>query len=837
MSAARADERADTLATKGEQALASGLWAIAAGHFDECLKIQNLDPATQAKVTLGLVEAWIREGKAAEAIELVKALPESLNQEATFWKGQAQLALGAFQDAVTTLTPLAEAPDSRFHAEAGFTIASLLLSLGNEAAALDSLARLAKSADPAVATKAKLREVEIMLDLGRTAEAREIMPDSAGIAATETPLATFLEAQLLLAEGKPEDATTTFRSLIEQPVGQTLLHYHATAVGLADALLASGKPDEAQTFLLTFIGEHPESPLLDAMFKRILAWLPEKPAANDPVLERLTEWISPPTFPSTGPLDTLAPGAVAAWPVVAETNDLQTFAIYIRAVGLLRVGTPETSHQARQLLTRLRLENPGHFLADRALFETARSDLENGKTESAFHALNSLIESANSPALRGEAAFLEALQNHHNGDNQLAIKLFDQAAALLSNEAATAARINAAVIRLKEATGGRTPEILNPQENRKLSSELQLERALSLRDPREALTAIEAFLISHPTHPRAAEARLFAAQAALTTAKPDLSYAKAQLATLDSSGANNLDPLQLQLVRLRIEDLSGDPKTTIATARDILKTYPENPETHKAAFILGRNLFETRNFNEARLVLEKLANSETHPQRAQAALLLAARSSALVPTSQSQQEALTLFDKVIAQKSELAPVAFLEKSRLMIDMNRLTEATSFIRGWFDTLPPTDPIHLPAGLLLGEAIYAQGSVNPESLQQALAVYDELLLHSEKFPSIRNRIQYLRGRTLEQIPDPENPQKTKEKQAFQAYYSVLETDTTPAEWHHFELCGFRALALLEKAGRWPAAIACARKIASFNGPRAKEAATRASQLQLKHMIWED
>jgi hypothetical protein len=68
-------------------------------------------------------------------------------------------------------------------------------------------------------------------------------------------------------------------------------------------------------------------------------------------------------------------------------------------------------------------------------------------------------------------------------------------------------------------------------------------------------------------------------------------------------------------------------------------------------------------------------------------------------------------------------------------------------------------------------------------------------------------------------------------------VLEIDTAPAEWHYFELCGFRALALLEKARRWPAAVACARKIASFKGPRAEEAEARASQLQLKHMIWED
>ena len=88
-----------------------------------------------------------------------------------------------------------------------------------------------------------------------------------------------------------------------------------------------------------------------------------------------------------------------------------------------------------------------------------------------------------------------------------------------------------------------------------------------------------------------------------------------------------------------------------------------------------------------------------------------------------------------------------------------------------------------------------------------------------------------------PTKTPPSHKREKQAFIAYYSVLETTTPPAEWHYFELCGFRALALLEKAGRWPAAIACAKKIASFKGPRAEEAATRASQLQLKHMIWED
>ena len=45
-------------------------------------------------------------------------------------------------------------------------------------------------------------------------------------------------------------------------------------------------------------------------------------------------------------------------------------------------------------------------------------------------------------------------------------------------------------------------------------------------------------------------------------------------------------------------------------------------------------------------------------------------------------------------------------------MNRLAEASAFLRKWFDSLAKSDPLHLPAGLLLGEAIYAQGSINPQ-----------------------------------------------------------------------------------------------------------------------------
>ena len=64
---------------------------------------------------------------------------------------------------------------------------------------------------------------------------------------------------------------------------------------------------------------------------------------------------------------------------------------------------------------------------------------------------------------------------------------------------------------------------------------------------------------------------------------------------------------------------------------------------------------------------------------------------------------------------------------------------------------------------------------------------------------------------------------------------ETSTPPSEWEYFERAGFRALALLEKAERWQAAISVAKKIASFGGPRAEEAAKYADELDLKYPVW--
>lgn len=835
---------------KGEAALADGLWEIAEIHFRENFTDASLPPDEKAEAGIRLAESLVRAGNPAAALELLGQSSLAKHPETPFWKAQALVGQHRFADAAALFSKLLGDPAAPHLAESCFTQASLLLALGKPEDALEALSVLLAEEKPPVSSKAALYQVEILLDLARPEQARRAMPDKETLAPADLTLAAFLDARLLLLEGKATEAEAAFQALVAQPQGQSLRLNHAAIVGLADAIHASGKVDAAARLLLTFVGEYPESPALDAIFTRLIAWMPEKPAATDPILERISGWITPSVLPATGPVATDAAGAAGAWPEVAtpgETTDRLVHSLFARAIGLHRMGTQETTAGAARLLTRLRVEYPGNPLAERALYQQARWLLDSGSVDRALCILEMLRETSSSPDLKGGAAFAEARISYQNNDMTKAVRLFEEAARSLDGDQARVARLQSSIARLRANAPAGTRLIQNQNQNPRqpdtppdseLAADLELERALSATPPEEARKALAAFVEKFPDHPRIAEARLAAAQASLTGPAPDPAYARAQLDLIDAApDESGLPAVRIALARLRATDLSNDSAATIAAAQAILDTHPDDPAAAEAAFTLGRNQFQTGSYNPARRVLEKLAASDKDPARSQAAWLLAARAAALGGTPQSRDDALILFDKATAIKGPVTSLASLYKASNLIDTYKLPEASAFLKKWIATLPDDDPLQVPAGLLLGEALFAQGSKNPSSLVEALAVYDKLLVQAKNQPALLNRLQYLRGTTLEELPDEKDPTKKRERQAFQAFHSVLETTTAPAEWDYFERCGFKALAMLEKAKRWQAAITVARKIASFNGPHAAEAASRAKELQLEHMPWED
>ncbi|NJM38296.1 MAG: tetratricopeptide repeat protein [Akkermansiaceae bacterium] len=363
-----------------------------------------------------------------------------------------------------------------------------MLALEQPDAALEVLKQLATGANPETKAKIGLYQTEILLDQNRPAEARETLPKKEAITDASRPLADFLEAQLLLREGKPAEAETIFRALVNQPKGQTLYRFQYAVIGLADAIHTQGKSDVAAQSLLTFLQDQPDSPVLEPIFKRLIDWLPEKPAATDPTLDQFAKWIAPPSlspvnfiFSSTS---TTGSEAMSAWPTdyKEETSkEISIFAIYARGISLRRIGTAESKAEAKMLLHRLLTENPEHILASRALYQLARWSLDAGDTEQAFSTLDTLRETTRLTDLKGEAAFIEARAAYLNNDPKTAIRLFDEAASFLAEPEARAAKLQAAIARIRSGDLKGVTQIQQSDStpNKDLEAELALERALS----------------------------------------------------------------------------------------------------------------------------------------------------------------------------------------------------------------------------------------------------------------------------------------------------------------------------------------------------------------------
>ena len=841
---ANADEKAEQAIAAAKRAMENDLWDVATSKLQATAELPNLPLDTRSEILIMLAESYIRSDQTTKALSLLEQPSVANLPETPFWRGLALAGSGRFNEAAESLAIIAGQPNHPFVREAALTSASLYLSLNLPEKSLKILKLLEASPKNSDHIDAAFFQAEILIDLGEFDQARNHFLKAKDIPKNLIPTAKFLDATLTLIEGNAAAAETIFTDLINKPEGQSTTRYNLAVIGKADAIAAQNKQPIATQTLLNFIKLHPQNTALDPMFRRIIEWLPAQIITSDhPTLVQLDEWIPKILPPSGGLINTEPASAAAVLPTEpSKIDDLAVFAMHTRAIGLHRINNPKANIESRLLMQRILLLAPHHFLAPKSLFELAKWHIEAGESQQAFALLDSLRQTTHSSLIKGEATFIDAKIAYEQGNIELAVSLFDEAANLLSQENRDRALLNSALARLNETNReALTIQHDDPAVAGKLNIELNLEKALTLRDPAKAKLALDSFLAEHPDHPRAFEARIAIIEAALNSIPPDISLARAQLDTIRDSGITLTEQQKssLAITELRLLDSVDQPEETINFAKKLIEKFPGSPHESEALMILGKSLFRSKSYNDARLRFEKIAKTNPGTQRSQAAFLLAARSAALGATNQSREEALKLFDQAISINGPLSSLAILEKARLNIQLNQIDIAIKSLTDTYQKISPDDPSRFPTGLLLSEAIYARGDSNPQSLLKALEIYNQLIDISTNKPAQYFQIQYLRGLTLEKLPDPENPGQTRFNDALAAYFAVLDrpVDPAPPEWKWFELSGFRALEVLENAERWQAAISIAEKIATFGGPRAEEAATRARKLRLKHMIWED
>lgn len=826
---------------EGLDALSSSLWEVAAARFETALATPDLDPKARPEILLRLAETRIRAGEAEAALKLLADPALAPRPELAFWKAQALAAAGRFNEALALLDDKAVAADAPHFREALFTRAALKRALGDLPGAVEALNLLIKDRNAATALQARLQAAEILLELGDAEKALTATPPPT---AKMTPLqaveADLLRARAQLEKGEHQAAAALFSALLQKEDPALKSIQHDAAVGLARAQLAAGNREAATDGLLAFIEQRRTSPRIGQAFPVLLDCLPGKPAADDVILTRLREWCPPP--PLKSPIGiTYGDGAASAWPTPAAAPDeLGTQALYHLALGLRREGSDDSKARARQALTRLRIEYPAHPLAERALLEASRWDLADGRKEQAAAALAALEGSSSAPTLRAEASLSAAATAFAAGDFELAAGELEKASALLDGNARRDVSLNQAVARLAmgDLPGFKSIETAGAKDI-SLAIDLALERALfqtSRHDP-GALAALDRFILDHPSHPRLPEVRLAAAHAALESIPPDPAFAKAQLDSLPEPQAAALPPATLALARIRLASREKRHADAAAAAETFLKDFPQDPRVPEIQFELGQAYFENGDYNKARLELDKFATSHPDSPAAAPALLRAARATVLVATPEAKAESLVLFDRLIAGKGDLADAARLEKARVL----DYPQAAKELLPWFQSMKKDHPLRLIAGLHLCDALYNSAVADPAPMKQALAIYEDLLAGLPAESPERFKIQYYRGRVLEQLPDPESLSEKRLKEAIDVYFSVLQAAAkqAPADWQWVDLCGLRARTLLENQQHWEAAIAIAEQHGKLHQTTklAKDAAGRAKELELEHMKWRD
>lgn len=826
---------------EGLDALSARLWEVAAARFEAALALPDLDPKTRPDILLRLAEARIRNGEPDAALKTLADPALAKHPELPFWQAQAHAGAGRFNEALALLDDTTTAASAPHFREALFTRAALRQALGDLSGAVDALAVLTKDRDAATALRARLQTAEILLELGDAEKALTATPPpTARMTPVQAVKADLLRARAQLEKGEHQAAASIFTALLQKEDPAFKAVQHEAAVGLARAQLAAGNREAATDGLLAFIEQQRSSPRIGQAFPWLLQCLPEPLTADDVILTRLREWCPPP--PLLSPIGIAnGNGASSAWPApLAAPDELGTQALFHLALGLRREGSAESKARARQAMARLRMEFPQHPLAERALLEVSRWDLADGRKEQAAAALEALDGSSSAPTLRAEASLSAAFAAFKAGELELAAGELEKASALLDGDARRDVSLNLAVTRL---VTGDLPgfESLAKAESKDvaLAIDLALERALFLtgrRDP-AALVALDRFILDHPSHPRLAEARLAAIHAALEATPPDPAFAKALLDGLSPEQAAALPPASLALARIRLATREKRPADAAALADAFLKERPEDPRAPEVRFELGQARFANGDYNQARLEMEKLATALPDGPFAPAALLLAAKSAVLVATPESKVESLALFDRLIAQKGPFSDIARLEKARVLDH----AAAAKELLPWFQSMEKDHPLRLIAGFDLCDALYNSAGTEIAPLEQALAIYREMLDGVAEESPDRFKIQYFIGRVLEQLPDPKNPSGKRLTEALDVYFSVLEAAgrQAPADWQWLDKCGVRARTLLENAQRWEAAIAIAVQHSKLHSTTdlARDAAERANTLKLEQMIFDD
>ncbi len=839
----------------GAKAMADQLHLIAVSKFKSALQSDNIPTDTIPYVQIALVESLIRSSAspqgdnqlASDALLLLEEASLSSLPFTPIWKAEALVALGRYQDAEDTLSSISKSHTQ--YNEIQLTRARILLALGQTTDALGLLNKLAQSSSTHIKNAANLLAAEIHINLGNNDNAAATIEKIDGQVATAAKIKEYIEARLALSENKPAEAADRFDNLSSAPEHLPEQIFHACILGKAEAQLANDAQKDAILTLVDFIDEYPNSSLLPSAFDRLANILANDLNSDNPIMSKLQLWggelltTENSLYLNGESNSTIYPNQ----PQSSINHNLVSLALYHRATLLARNDDPRSNQLAMALLARLRAQHASSSmqpdelylkLFSASLIDTAYLHLKQNDPSQATFTLSVMEKIAYSPRLRDEASFLRGLLLADQNKPSEALNAFEFARQSGSQDIARASGLNAAMMALKNSDLSAFEKITTSVQENFIRSSLFLEQALwkAAKGDLAAPAELESFIVSNPGHKRENEARLALAAASVMISPIDVDLAKAQIDIIAPRLTDAKNQYTITKILIRAEELAQNWKGAADAAERYIANFSNDPNIPYLKLKLGESYFHNKDYNKARRILQEIPEKHPDSPYSDYARFQAAMSARLGGTTQAREESLAMFQSIIDGKNaHLAHEARIQQSRVLIDLRRYPEAEACLDPLLQNNDNTS-LHRSAGVLMADCLHRQGPADTAKYDRAIQIYNQLLSEEGLPLAWKNRLHFLRGQTYESM--------SQWAQAFGSYYDVIIGDQHPTsdephneEWLWFYRCGFKALSMLEREQRWVAAVKLARRVASFDGPRAEEATQRANSLAKKHMIWED
>ena len=809
------------------RALEDQAYDIAAIRFTRLLnspESANFTTADENWITAQIAMAHVRADQPREALSALRKLPPS--PEFKFWRAQALVQLGRFEEAEPLLTALLQASPRIHEDSCRFTRARVLAELGRLPEAVGELEAAMKSDNPRIQARARVALAEAFYKLGRSSEVEALV--DASIGHPYVSQLRYIIGLVLIEEGESyQKAIRAFKDVLA--VGNELAPelVAATEIGLATGEAQSGQSDRAAQQLAATIGRLTEGPLLLEAFAAMEALdLLTAPG----MLARLKEWSQD------------------------ENTPRATLAQYYAIVAEERL---EPQSDAMSRYAAFIVEHPDHPLVPQALLRQAVTIALTSRQDADGEALKLLKQLRNydlpAPALglvdflhaKAEFAIADSVSSSISPEDKAfaekqfrrAERAFLELAGSGDPDTAAVAQYDAAIAAMRaDARASLTGYVTALEANADLKGDLLIERGLYLaaqQQYREARLALETFAEFSPKHPRSFHAHLALAEIAMLEFPPRIRAAMRHLGlAAQQPELSAAQKQQLDYTRFWLEESKrgGEGSAMVSLGNEFLSKWPESPWRDDVRMKLGEHYFRIGNYPPALSMFEKLEQESPDSELAEAALYFAGKASIRLNPKDGPERAIGLWNRIVRKGGQLTIPALHQQALVRHRQGKFEEAAAILKELLKDENVVGSERKAILCSLGETLFSHSRVLPAKLSEAEKVFADVVSMSDDAPTWRNQALYRLAKCHESA---KNLQKAKD-----AYYSVFDTKTTPVtDYLWFYRAGFQLLELLKEEKQWDAAINVASRLAESTGPRAREAQEKAERLKLDQFRWEN